>query len=123
MFCPACLPGCLQGQLLLVAMEFMPGGNLRVALQQPEMRQQLRWEARWVGSCACSGSPCPRSAYMCAVAVTDVATTRQHTRRRANHTASCICCCRGRQVALDIAEALDYLHNEPKVLHGDLKPG
>jgi hypothetical protein len=36
---------------------------------------------------------------------------------------SCHCCCRGRQVALDIAEALDYLHTELQVLHGDLKPG
>jgi hypothetical protein len=41
----------LQGQLLLVAMEFMPGGNLRVALQQPEMQEELRWEAKWVGAC------------------------------------------------------------------------
>ena len=36
---------------------------------------------------------------------------------------SCHCWCRGRQVALDIAEALDYLHTELQVAHGDLKPG
>lgn len=29
--------------------------------------------------------------------------------------------CRGRQVALDVAEALDYLHSELRVLHSDLK--
>jgi hypothetical protein len=31
--------------------------------------------------------------------------------------------CRGRQVALDVAEALDYLHTQLKVMHSDLKPG
>ena len=29
--------------------------------------------------------------------------------------------CRGRQVAIDVAEALVYLHNELGVLHSDLK--
>ena len=106
------LPACLQGQLLLLATEFMPGGNLRVALQQPEMRQQLRWKARWVRDCAWSAAlhaPAVLASVLLLPAIV--------------YIAYCICCCRGRQVALDIAEALDYLHNEPKVLHGDLKPG
>lgn len=30
--------------------------------------------------------------------------------------------CRGRQVALDVAEGLRYLHTEMGVLHSDLKP-
>ena len=42
---PCPLAHYLQNQLLLVAMEFMPGSSLRAALRQPE----LRWEARWVG--------------------------------------------------------------------------
>jgi len=30
--------------------------------------------------------------------------------------------CRGRQIALDIAEALDHLHTQLGVMHSDLKP-
>ena len=30
-------------------------------------------------------------------------------------------CCRGRQVAFDVVEALDYLHTHLKVMHSDLK--
>jgi serine/threonine protein kinase len=30
--------------------------------------------------------------------------------------------CRGRQVALDVAEALDHLHTRLGILHSDLKP-
>ena len=32
------------------------------------------------------------------------------------------CACRGHQVALDIAEALDHLHTQLGILHSDLKP-
>ena len=30
--------------------------------------------------------------------------------------------CRGRQVAIDVAEGLAFLHTEVKIMHGDLKP-
>ena len=36
---------------------------------------------------------------------------------------SAAACCRGRQVAVDVAEALDYLHTHLKIMHSDLKPG
>jgi hypothetical protein len=29
--------------------------------------------------------------------------------------------CRGRQVALDVAEALDYLHTDLKIMHSDVR--
>ena len=35
----------LQGSLLMLAMELMRGGSLRVALQDAELRRRLRWEA------------------------------------------------------------------------------
>ena len=44
---PISLP--LQGQLLMLVMELMRGGDLHSALQQPATRDALRWEARWAG--------------------------------------------------------------------------
>ncbi|EFN58982.1 hypothetical protein CHLNCDRAFT_137604 [Chlorella variabilis] len=35
----------LRGSLLMLAMELMRGGSLRVALQDAELRRRLRWEA------------------------------------------------------------------------------
>ena len=35
----------------------------------------------------------------------------------------CMLLCRGRQVALDVATALDYMHTELGMLHSDLKSG
>ena len=35
-----------QGELLLLAMQLMDRGSLRVALQSPEMREELRWGVR-----------------------------------------------------------------------------
>lgn len=62
----------LKSQLVLLAMEVMRGGSLRLALQQPEWQARLRWGDR------------------------------------------------GCQVALDVAEALDFLHSK-QVIHSDLK--
>ena len=47
-------------------------------------------------------------------------------RHAVNHSLRCLVClqwapCRGRQVALDIAEGLDYLHSKLGVLHSDIK--
>jgi serine/threonine protein kinase len=44
-----------------------------------------------------------------------------------SHAAACACSpCftarSGRQVALDVAEALDHLHTQQGILHSDLKP-
>ena len=40
---------------------------------------------------------------------------------------SCVACwfaaCRGRQVAVDVAEALNHLHSAQKEIHGDVKAG
>jgi serine/threonine protein kinase len=62
-----------QGQLLMLVMELMRGGDLHSALRRPDTRDALRWAAR------------------------------------------------GRQVALDVAEALAFLHS-CGVQHADLKP-
>lgn len=48
---PRCLqsppaPLCVQGELMMVAVQLMLGGSLRSALLDPERQQQLRWEAR-----------------------------------------------------------------------------
>ena len=43
---PASVP--LQGQLLVLVMELMRGGDLHSALQQPATRDALRWAARFV---------------------------------------------------------------------------
>ena len=40
-----CLHAWLQGQVLLLVMELMRGGSLRAALQSPQKRERLRWEA------------------------------------------------------------------------------
>ncbi|KAL4422644.1 hypothetical protein ABPG75_008841 [Micractinium tetrahymenae] len=42
----------VQGPLLLLAMQLMPGGSLRAALRHPDLRRRLRWEAggRWVAA-------------------------------------------------------------------------
>ena len=44
---PTSMP--LQGQLLMLVMELMRGGDLHSALQQPATRDALRWAARWAG--------------------------------------------------------------------------
>ncbi|KAL4437186.1 hypothetical protein ABPG75_004325 [Micractinium tetrahymenae] len=63
----------LKGHVLLMVTQLMRGGSLRAALEHPERRAELRWNAH------------------------------------------------GRRVALDIAEALAYLHGSLQVRHTDLK--
>ncbi|KAL4423507.1 hypothetical protein ABPG77_003640 [Micractinium sp. CCAP 211/92] len=63
----------LKGQMLLLVTELMQGGSLRAALEDPQRRSLLRWDAH------------------------------------------------GRQVALDVAEALAYLHGALQMRHTDLK--
>lgn len=41
---------------------------------------------------------------------------------RPSPLAAWLCGCRGRQVALDMAEGLDQLHTRHGILHSDLKP-
>lgn len=36
----------VQGQLLLLVMQYMPGGSLFAALQSPNPLEELRWAAR-----------------------------------------------------------------------------
>jgi len=64
--CLLCAARGLQGNLLLVVMELMPGGSLRAALQSAETRPLLRWAAGWVCHAAprchaelpCTALPC-----------------------------------------------------------------
>ena len=116
----------MQGPLLLLTMQLMHGGSLMQALQGPSSRQQLRWAERcdsgtvvehevtlWLlHIMQCAAQPSYDVA-MCSLLV--------ELPRLVNPRA-CICACRGCQVALDIAEALDYLHTQLGILHSDLKP-
>ena len=43
---PSHPPPSLQGQLLMLVMELMRGGDLHSALQRPDTRDALRWAAR-----------------------------------------------------------------------------
>ena len=101
----------IDSQLFMLVMELMPGGSLQATLQSPNAPEELHWNARWARGCTrtqcgldvlmwqCrAGMPWPHS-YL-----------RSHAR------------CRGRGIALDVSEALDYLHSRQGVLHGDLKP-
>ena len=118
-----CCPRCsldhlidLQGQLLLLAMKLMPGGSLREALQQAGPQAHWQWSARCAGACSW---PCSPPALMfCRHSVTHAQVLSWlgiSSFRLNGHV------CRGRQVALDVAEALDYLHTDRNVMHSDVR--
>lgn len=129
------LPPCLaQGQIVLLAMDLMKGGTLRAALQDAHKRAALHWLAR----CGPSGRCC------CRRNVADARTLagwifwlgggrcKERIDMPAGQRSACLVilwvligaladvrACRGRQVAADVAGALDYLHRR-NVMHGDL---
>ena len=103
---PAALPLCMQGSILMIAMELMSNSSLKAVLKSPGQREELRWTARWVAAPGLSIIHTSR----CPVCKQQVGTPIHQS------------CCRGRQVALDVAEALDHLHTQLGVMHGDLKP-
>jgi hypothetical protein len=123
-----CLP--VQGELLLLALKHMRGGSLGSVLKNPETCHMLQWENRCVPACRlCSGCAPPHAlhpvpAYHVAPCGSHVAPWGGLADTLAIQLAALApCCsyCRGRQVAIDIAEALDHLHSELKVMHSDLK--
>ena len=117
----------VQGELLMVAMQLMLGGSLRVALADPKLQDQLRWSNR---RDAVTGVTRPsRMRRMCILLTAcgeaggmQSATGHcppYHAPLRlllsSHHPRS------GRRVAVDVAEAVAYLHCEMRILHSDIK--
>ncbi len=125
---PSHPPPSLQGQLLMLVMELMRGGDLHSALQRPDTRDALRWAARSGQGKLCWQALGGGLAALCLIL--------SRAGKLALHKLCVFCSflaptthlpicssttCRGRQVALDVAEALAFLHS-CGVQHADLKP-
>jgi len=118
----------------MLAMELMAGRSLREVLAHPTRRQKLRWADRWEGWWVEMGCRVCRRVQLrnrvpawCAPhkASLKAAAGASYVLHKLCGAASPrtvpIDFCRGRQVALDIAEAVDHLHTRLRIMHGDLK--
>lgn len=112
----------LQSNLLLLAMGLMKGGSLKLALQAEDTRDSLRWNAWWgrhggqrrAGCCVSGGGLPHRLQPGCPLSPESDACTCSDMPRCFGSG-----WCSGHQVAIDVAEALAYLHDQ-NVLHGDI---
>lgn len=117
----------VQGNLLLLAMGLMEGGSLKAALQSEERRESLRWGA-WCARCAGAGARCALQAVARCSLLRLATRARRRGVFRNMHLLTCpaVGClgatpavCSGRQVAIDVADALAYLHGQ-NILHSDI---
>ena len=103
-------------------MELLQRGSLRAALRDTALRPELRWNARCAAGLPAGGVPeWPAVGPALPPAPAPASTRRALKRPPCLPLAPTAKPRRGRQIALDVAEGLAYLHGELRVLHSDLK--